>query len=49
MSSEDRFTIIPIIPEMGEYLKVFFEGYMEASELDSEITMTRHKIRLNVV
>lgn len=48
VSSEDRFTIIPIIPEMGEYLKAFFEGYMDESDLDSEITMSRHKIRLNV-
>lgn len=47
-SSEDRFTIIPIIPDMGEYLKILFEGYMGESDLDSEITMSRHKIRLNI-
>lgn len=48
VSSEDRFTIIPVIPDMGLYLKIFFEGYIDASDLSADITMTRHKIRINM-
>ncbi|MBS3790999.1 MAG: ribbon-helix-helix protein, CopG family [Candidatus Thermoplasmatota archaeon] len=48
VESDDNFTIIPIIPEMGEYIKLFLEGYMEASDLTAEIQMSKHKIRLRV-
>ena len=48
VNSEKRFTVIPIIPEMGEFLKVFFEGYIEASNLSGDISMTRHKVRIKI-
>lgn len=48
ISSEKRFTIIPVIPEMGKFLKVFFEGYIEASDLSGDISMTRHKVRIEI-
>lgn len=48
IESDDNFTIIPVIPEMGEYLKIFLEGYMEKSNIAAEIEMSRHKVRLRV-
>ena len=48
INSDKRFTVIPIIPEMGVFLKAFFEGYIEASNLSGDISMTRHKVRINI-
>lgn len=48
VESEDNFTIIPMIPDMGEYLKIFLEGYVERSGLSANIEMNKHKIRLRV-
>ncbi len=48
VNSEKRFTVIPIIPELGQFLKDFFEGYIEASDLSGEISMTRHKVRIKI-
>ncbi|MEF8832575.1 MAG: ribbon-helix-helix protein, CopG family [Candidatus Thermoplasmatota archaeon] len=48
VESEDNFTIIPMIPDMAEYLKIFLEGYIENSNISADIEMNKHKIRLNV-
>lgn len=48
VESEKGFTIIPIIPEMGDYLKEFFEGYIETSPLSGTITRSRHKLRIRI-
>ncbi len=48
VDSDKVFTIIPMIRGMKEYLKIFFEGYMEASDLDAEVDVSRHKIRISV-
>lgn len=48
VESEDNFTIIPMIPDMAEYLKIFLEGYIERSGLSANIEMNKHKIRLRV-
>ncbi len=48
VESDDNFTIIPMIPEMGEYLRIFLEGYIDKSDITANIEMSRHKIRLRV-
>ncbi|MFP4001294.1 MAG: ribbon-helix-helix protein, CopG family [Thermoplasmata archaeon] len=48
VESEDNFTIIPMIPDMAEYLKTFLEGYIDRSDIAAEIEMNKHKIRLRV-
>ncbi len=48
VESDTKFTIIPMIPEMGVYLKIFFEGYLEPSDLSAEVTISRNKIRIDI-
>ncbi|MBS3781349.1 MAG: ribbon-helix-helix protein, CopG family [Candidatus Thermoplasmatota archaeon] len=48
IESENNFTIIPMIPDMAEYLKTFLEGYIENSNISAELKMDKHKIRLRV-
>lgn len=48
VDSETSFTIIPTIPEMGQYLKIFFEGYLEKSPYDFEVNVIHRKVRIRL-
>ncbi len=48
VDSENNYTIVPIIPELGEYLKIFFKGYLNASDLSVNVIMDRHKVRIRI-
>lgn len=48
VDSDTSYTMIPTIPEMGKYLKIFFEGYLEESSYDFEINITYRKVRIRL-
>ncbi|KXB04602.1 hypothetical protein AKJ50_02235 [candidate division MSBL1 archaeon SCGC-AAA382A13] len=48
VGSDDSFTLVPTIPEMRKFLKVFFEGYLEASPNKGEVRIVHGKIRIKI-
>lgn len=48
IDSDTSFTIIPTIPEMDKYLKTFFEGYLEASPAEGEVSILHRKVRIRL-
>ncbi len=48
VESENDFTIVPALPGMKKYLKIFLEGFFGPSPLNVRLTIAKRKIRLNV-